>query len=119
MSKKNNGFTYKDGVSLKEFFLVKFDSLDKALELQAKEYERRLSDLNHEAEQLKSMQSTYMPRELYENNHEVIRKQIDELILNKAKLEGKADQDSVNRVFIISVAGILVSIVAVIIHWLK
>lgn len=30
------------------------------------EFERRLDALNHEAEQLKSMQSTYLPREVFE-----------------------------------------------------
>ena len=39
---------------------------EKALTLQAKEYERRLADLNHEAEQLRQMQATYLPRETWE-----------------------------------------------------
>ena len=48
-----------------------------ALELQAKEYDRRLSSLNHEAEQLKAMQSTYLPREMYESRHRELDAKID------------------------------------------
>lgn len=40
--------------------------LETARQLQAAEYERRLEILNHEAEQLKSMQATYLPREQWE-----------------------------------------------------
>ena len=43
-----------------------------AVKLQAAEYHRRLDDLNHEAERLKSMQGTYLPRELYESRHREI-----------------------------------------------
>lgn len=44
---------------------LRFESTDKALMLQASEYDRRLAILNHEAEQLKAMQKTYIPRETY------------------------------------------------------
>jgi len=36
------------------------------LRLQAVEYERRLSDLNHEAERLRKMQETYVSQTLYQ-----------------------------------------------------
>lgn len=39
-----------------------------ALRLQAKEYKRRLSDLNGEAERLRNIQATYIPREVFENS---------------------------------------------------
>jgi hypothetical protein len=39
---------------------------DKARKLQAKEYKRRLKELNGEAARLRSMQETYAPREVYE-----------------------------------------------------
>jgi hypothetical protein len=41
---------------------------EKALRLQAEEYGRRLDALNHEAAQLKQMQTTYLPRETYESD---------------------------------------------------
>jgi len=39
----------------------------RALELQAREYERRLSDLNHAHQQAQDVQGTYLPREVYES----------------------------------------------------
>ncbi len=49
--------------------LVRLDSTDastrSALNLQAVEYERRLSGLNHEADQLKAMQTHYVSVEVY------------------------------------------------------
>ncbi len=50
-----------------------------ALELQGKEYERRLQILNHEAEQLKEMQAKYMPREVADNEFAGIDKKIRSL----------------------------------------
>ena len=42
--------------------------MDKALQLQAKEYERRLNDLNGEAGRLREMQQTYIPREIFDRS---------------------------------------------------
>ena len=38
----------------------------KALELQAKEYERRLDDLNHAHQQARETLQTYLPREIHD-----------------------------------------------------
>ena len=48
-----------------------------ALELNAKEIERRLDFLNGEAGRLKEMQSTYLPREVYESKHELLEQRLD------------------------------------------
>ena len=75
-------------VSLKDFLIQRIDLLEKlederfektntALELQAKEYERRLNSLNGEAERLRYMQSTYMPREVYESKHNELTTKIE------------------------------------------
>lgn len=45
---------------------LKFATNDENLKKQAIEYERRLGELNHEAEQLKDMQITYVSRELFD-----------------------------------------------------
>jgi len=48
------------------------ENMRRALEIQAREYERRLSDLNHEKEQLKEQQTTYVRLETYNTrNHDV------------------------------------------------
>lgn len=53
---------------LEEMITLKFSEREKALELQAKEYDRRLEHLNGEATKLTRMQATYIPREVYEAN---------------------------------------------------
>lgn len=67
----------KDVSHLKEMSTERHAVRDKALELQYKETERRLLALNHEAEQLKSMQARYIPREVYEANAKDVNNQID------------------------------------------
>lgn len=48
---------------------------DRALEIQTKELARRLDDLNHEADRLRNMQSTYLPREVWERAEEALKKE--------------------------------------------
>lgn len=50
-----------------------------ALKIQAREYERRLETLNHEAQQLKDMQAKYLPREVYEANYKETNTKIEAL----------------------------------------
>lgn len=65
-------------VSLREFIEEKiaadrernnilFTERMRALEIQAREYERRLDALNGEAGRIRDIQATYVPRETYEN----------------------------------------------------
>lgn len=46
---------------------TRFDAVDKALGLQAREYERRLSDLNHAHEKAVQVQHTYVTQDKYED----------------------------------------------------
>lgn len=75
---------------LYKFFTEKFKSRDNQLKLQAKEYERRLEALNHEAEQLKNMQATYTSREVFDRVVDELRKDIKLLNDWKTKQEGRA-----------------------------
>jgi len=52
--------------ALEKLFNTRLEAQDSARELQATEYARRLDILNGEAERLRQMQATYVPRELYE-----------------------------------------------------
>jgi hypothetical protein len=79
MSERNDEFTYRDGITLREYIDVKFSSHDSALKISEKEYERRLDFLNGEAERLKHMQSTYLPREIYETKHDLTTTKIEAL----------------------------------------
>ena len=60
-------------VTLKEFFEEKFTALNtlraqeaETLVIQAKEYERRLDALNHEAQRINTAAATSIPREVFE-----------------------------------------------------
>ncbi len=64
----------------------RFVALEQARKLQAIEYARRLDALNGEAERLRAMQATYISRELYDAEHKVVVKQVNELSLNYGKL---------------------------------
>jgi len=50
------------------------------LRLQAVEYERRLSDLNHEAERLRKMQETYVNQTLYQTQYKYLVEKIDSIM---------------------------------------
>lgn len=67
---------------------VKLKAMEKALELQAKEYERRLSDLNGEASRLRDMQETYIPREVFNTTVKDMEKRIEILTAVNLKSEG-------------------------------
>lgn len=72
-----------------KFFKEKFRSLSEALQLQAKEYKRRLRDLNGEAGRLRSMQSEYIPREVFDRTVNELREKLAVLTTWKANQEGK------------------------------
>jgi hypothetical protein len=50
----------------------RIEGMKGALTLQTSEYQRRLDLLNGEAERLRQMQETYLPRETYESKHELL-----------------------------------------------
>lgn len=72
------------------FFEEKLRALQKALKLQAKEYARRLTDLNGEAGRLHKMQEQYIPREVFDRVIDDIRKELRILSEWKTKQEGKS-----------------------------
>ena len=66
-------------VHLRELLEEKQKSTERALELQAKEYERRLHDLNDAAEEKKHLLSTLLPRETYEKDQLLLNLKVDTL----------------------------------------
>lgn len=76
-----------DAEALKELLMLRMDGMERltegrftssqlALDLGAKETERRLDLLNGEAERLRLIQATYLPREVYDANYSELRKEI-------------------------------------------
>ena len=126
MSKLDNGFSYKDGFSLKEFFLEKcrlhtedfndrFEARDKAVDLAFHALEKRLDGMNEIREQLRAQSGTFITRV----EHDVLVKEIQELREARAKLEGKADQSSLNWTTGIAIAAVFIAALSVLVHWMK
>jgi len=62
--------------------------MDRALQLQAKEYERRLEALNGEAGRLREMQNTYIPREVFDRSMQQQNEKFDRVVSDlKEKIE--------------------------------
>ena len=55
------------------------ESHNEALNLETSELRRRLDILNGEADRLREMQATYLPRESYQIEHDRLRKDVEEL----------------------------------------
>jgi len=89
--------------------------MEKAKDIAFQSLEERLDRMNEFREQLNRQATTFVTRETYEAKHDGHQKQIDELLLSKATLEGKASQLSVNVALIIAISGGVVSIIGLII----
>ena len=65
--------------------------MDRALELQAKEYDRRLHELNHAHEQAVEVQHTYVTEEIHDRDLKAMRDTTTALVLAaEKKAEGLA-----------------------------
>ena len=64
---------------LRELIRLQKEAADKALELQASDYTTHFTALNNTAGQLKSMQQTYVTKEVYMLGHEKLAEKIDNL----------------------------------------
>ena len=107
MSQADNGFTHKDGVTLKEFFLSKLESQDKALTLAKEGMDRRLDGMNHIQEQIREMKSTYVSR----IEHDTLVKEIRELREFRVSLESKASMMSVYIAYALSIISIVIAFI--------
>lgn len=97
----------------------RFLASNQALKIQASEYERRLRDLNGEAGRLRAMQSTYLPREIYENQHQNIINQLEENLKYRARTEGKSQGISAVWVILVVVIGFFISIAGLVISAIR
>ena len=112
----------KDYDHLETVIDVKLKAIREASSLRNVEIDRRLGLLNGEAERLRVMQATYLPRELYAQQHNELKDKIEFIttIANeyrtfKAVMESKASQASVWISYGISIIGIMIGILSIII----
>ena len=112
-----------ESVSLKEYFeriLTEYkDSMADALSIRSRETERRLDNLNGEAERLKNIQATYLPRTEYSLQYDHLKDDIESLKLSRAELRGKASQTSVNVAYGISFISMILGLISMLREFLK
>ena len=110
---------------LKELLDVQSEAIGNALGLQRDEYARRLGELNHAHEEARRILATYLPREAYESRHkelegmirgldEKVRDMSADLVTAKALADEKLASTTRNFTRLTIIAGIVVSIVAVV-----
>ena len=89
----------------------KFRMIEKATDLATENLRVRLDGLNEWRSQNRDERDQYLSKAVYEGKHELLQTQVDELKLNAAKLEGKADQKAVNFLTIMAIIGLALSVV--------
>ena len=119
-----------DEITLKEFIERIFAEREKQLQLHFRnsenalilsklELDKKLNELNNlRAEYTKDRMddsTTFLRQETYYDKMISLDKDIKDLQLSKASLEGKASQTSVTRVTIISLAGLFIALIGIII----
>jgi hypothetical protein len=114
----------QDLVSLKEYFDTKIKAQEErvniiiegqkeALNIARESMEKRLDSMNEFRQQLKDQSVMFITKA----EHEFVVQDIRELRESKAKLEGKADQSSVNKVFLISIISLFLAFVGMLFSW--
>ena len=113
MTVKDNNFTHKDGVTLKEYFDSRLQSIEDAIGVARLAMETRLAGMNEFRESLRDQTNRSMSREEYQAAHDRVKEDIQSLRESRAELAGKASQMSVNISLLISILGLVTSLVSV------
>lgn len=100
---------------LKSWFLITLEqyqkATEKALELQAKEYERRLDSLNHAHDQAIQDKTLLLPREIFEAFLKEFQQYKETtsraLILREGEKQGSLDLKSLSMFILVGIATIL------------
>jgi len=95
--------TRKSICGLEKVIILRFDAASAALDIQTRELQRRLELLNGEADRLRMMQATYVPREVWERHGETLASELQTLV--------KARERDIGRISVIAgLVAVLMSI---------
>ena len=108
-----------NSISLKEYIEAKIGAVEKATTIASANLEKRLEGMNEFREALKDQTAKFITRNEHEAMMNNYNKDIRELRESRAMLEGKANQSSLNIVLGVSLVAILISIIDLIIRFIK
>jgi len=104
---------------LKELFGSELRSIDRATDIARVGMEKRLEGMNEFRQQLNDQAKEFITRPELNAIRKEIEADIRILRESKATLEGKADQKAVNIAMAISLIGLIIGVIAIIIHFIK
>jgi hypothetical protein len=110
VSEKDNGFTHRDGVSLREYFESKFDALEKASRLAEDKLNARLEIMNEFRSAMKDQAGQFITRTECHGRKAHVDKEIQDFREFKAVVESKASSVYVTVVMVISLLALLLGI---------
>jgi hypothetical protein len=112
MTKGNDQFTHKDGVSLKEHFNQRFLDIQRAVDKAEQTINTRLEGMNEFRETIKDQQATMGTKA----DIEQLGNRINKLEALSDIASGKADQESVNRANLMSIIALGIGIITFILR---
>lgn len=108
-----NGEEWKDAqINIREYFERINYERDKALQIQTREFERRLTELNGEAGRLREIQARYVPREVHDGKVGELEKAIRGLEIWQSNMIGRMAMVSTLAALVAS------AITALLMRWL-
>lgn len=109
----------KDTVTLKQYFQVQIKNIKQSVKVAYASMDKRLEGMNEFRKQINDQSGKFITREAFDAKHDAMEKEIKELQLSKANLEGKASQNSVNIALAVACVGILIGIVNIFVIFYK
>ena len=117
MSVTDNRFTYKDGVTLKEYIESRLDATEKATELAAKLLDTRLESMNEFRAAMRDQINQFVMRSECGIRKQSVDNDIRILREYKAALEGKASHLYVSITLIIALLSLFVGVIGLLIKF--
>lgn len=109
----------RDTVPLRIYMESLINNIKESVSLAYLSMEKRLESMNEFRDTLKDQASRFVTRDEMTAKIEILDKQVDDLRMNKATLDGKASQQSVTMAFFISSISIALGIIGIIINFIK
>ena len=108
---RQSGIHMSEQITLKDYIDDSIANIKESVKIAYASMEKRLEGMNEFRDTLRDQASKFITRLEMEAKFEVIQKQVDELRLSKATLEGKASQTSVMIALVFSIIGLAIGLI--------